>query len=158
MCSLPINVASSIDLSGARRRCFRVSASAQMSTPRDLVPRRRSIATLRQRLEPAEGESGKLESKRSCLWSYVAPHNAKIRTEIARSRPDFAKCRILKALKPRPFGFDSHRPLHFPATFQQSTWRSIRFGSNRLRERSIRAARRPSTISMRAENVLCIAF
>jgi hypothetical protein len=34
MCSLPINVASSIDMSVARRRGFRVRASAQMSTPR----------------------------------------------------------------------------------------------------------------------------
>jgi hypothetical protein len=33
-CSLPINVAGSIDMSGARRRGFRVKGSAPMSTPR----------------------------------------------------------------------------------------------------------------------------
>jgi hypothetical protein len=95
------------------------------------------------------------------MYPYAAlrcPHTAKIHTLITLGIRHRLKSLVLKARKKCPCGFDSHRPLHFPATFQQSTWRSIRFGSNRLRERSIRAARRPSTISMRAENVLCIAF
>jgi hypothetical protein len=37
----------------------------------------------------------------------------KIRTPIARSRPGFAKCRVLQALEDSAFGFDSHRPPHF---------------------------------------------
>jgi hypothetical protein len=43
------------------------------------------------------GPTAEIESDGwSCLtWSYVVPHNAKIRTPIARSRPRCAKCRIL---------------------------------------------------------------
>src|SRR5277367_2872530 len=50
------------------------------------------------------------------MYPYVAPHAAKIHTLITLGIRHRAKPLVFKIRKRRPCGFDSHRPLHSPAT------------------------------------------
>jgi len=86
------------------------------------------------------------------MYPYVAPHTAKIHTLITLGIRDCAKALVFQLRKHRPGGFDSHRPLHFPATAGHAgVWLGVKalirwesLGNLTLRGRGLIASRIPA--------------